>query len=176
MAPENKVLRAHCLEQIHECLTRLRLETGAQCVLLIDVSGHLIDGSGNNGQLDFITLSSLAAGEMSAARELVRQIGARAHPRAVLHEGEHKSIYLSDVDGNIFLLAICDNNTPLGLLRLRVQEATSMLKGVLQKEYARSISEKHDWRSERTYGGLQRTADRRPERGVWSTNAFYAPQ
>lgn len=94
-----------------------------------------IEENGSNGHLDSATLSALAAGEMSAARELARRVGGETRPRAVLLEGNHRSIYFSEVDEETFLLVVCDGNTSLGLLRLRIRESVSALKSVFQEAH-----------------------------------------
>lgn len=133
MSSGKTILSTQHLKQIESCLTFLRRETKALRVLLADVSGHLIEEQGVDGRIDASVLSALAAGEMAASRELARLVGQEARFKLLLHEGDGRSVYLSEVDEETLLITVCDNNTPIGLLRFYIRETVNRLRPILHE-------------------------------------------
>lgn len=133
MSSGKTILSIQHLKQIESCLTFLRRETKALRVLLADVSGHLIEEQGVDGRIDASVLSALAAGEMAASRELARLVGQEARFKLLLHEGDGRSVYLSEVDEETLLITVCDNNTPIGLLRFYIRETVNRLRPILHE-------------------------------------------
>ncbi len=121
------------LEKIHDCLTNLRWETGARCVLLADITGQLIEEQGISADMNTAALSALAAGEMAATKEMARLVGQQARFKLLLHEGDDQSVYLSDVDGEMLLVTVFDNSTPIGMVRVFTREAVVELKQIVQE-------------------------------------------
>lgn len=114
-------------EQIDRILVDLHSKTESECVLLADVSGQLISAQGRIQEIDPVTVAALAAGDVAAMSELVRQIGEPNPHGSFLHEGDHKSIYLFSINGSFVLIAIFGADTPIGLMRLFVRRAAERL-------------------------------------------------
>ena len=120
-------LPAELAEQIEHILIDLYQNAGAECILLADVSGQLISAQGRMEEIDPVTVAALAAGDVAAMSELVRQIGESNPHGSFLHEGENKSVYLFSVGGSFILIAIFRADTPIGLMRLFVRRAAERL-------------------------------------------------
>ncbi len=117
--------------KIGQALEQLCHLTGAECVLLADISGHLIDVYSQMRDVDPAAVAALAAGDVAAAAELARQIG-EPHPcAAVFHEGQHRSIYLVNVAGNLILAVIFQTTTPVGLVRLMAGRVAERLQTLI---------------------------------------------
>ncbi len=129
--PQGLDFSSEQMEQIDEHLNQLHWDTEAQCVLLADISGQLISVKGTS-KINTAVLSALAAGNLAATKEMARLVGEPARFKLLLHEGEERSVYLSDVGAELVLITIFGNRTPIGLVRLGTQQAVQKLGKVVQ--------------------------------------------
>ena len=114
-------------EQIERILADLHRLTGAECILLADVSGQLITAQGQMQAVDPVLVAALAAGDVAALTELARQIGEENPHGSFLHEGENRSMYIFNVAGSFIMIVIFRTGTPVGLIRLFVRRAAERL-------------------------------------------------
>jgi predicted regulator of Ras-like GTPase activity (Roadblock/LC7/MglB family) len=96
-------------------------ETEAQCVLLIDKGGHLIAVRGVTDSMDTASLSALAAGAFASTREIARLIG-EPEFSVLFHQGRREHIHVSLVDSETLLMAIFDDHTTIGIIRLYAKD------------------------------------------------------
>lgn len=114
-------------DQIEHILVDLHRRTGAECILLADISGQLISAQGQIEEVDPVLVAALAASDVAALAELTRQIGEENPHGSFLHEGEHRCIYIFNVGGSFILIVIFQPATPVGLMRLFVRRAAERL-------------------------------------------------
>ncbi len=114
-------------EQIEQVLGELRARAQVDCALLADVSGQLIEVQGEPEGFDPVLVAALAAGELAAMSELIRQIGDRSPSGSFLHEGESRRLYICNVSGTFVLVVVFSNDVPVGLVRLFVRRAIERL-------------------------------------------------
>ena len=126
MSPADLVLFEEDFRRLQQVLRRLRQETDATIVLLVDKNGQRIASVGDVDALDMTALASLTAGNVAATDGLARILGEREFS-VLLHEGEKENIHLSIVGGKVILVVIFADRATLGLVRLRVRQATSEL-------------------------------------------------
>jgi len=126
MSPADLVLFEEDFRSLREILRRLRQESGASVVLLVDKNGQRITSVGDVEALDMTALASLTAGNVAATDGLARILGEREFS-VLLHEGEKENIHLSIVGGKVILVVIFGDRSSLGLVRLRVRQATAEL-------------------------------------------------
>src|SRR6059058_682762 len=79
---------------IKALLARLRLDSSARLVVLVDKDGQQIAVHGELGNLDTTSLASLAAGNVAATGGMAKLIGEKEFP-TLSHEGERESIHIS---------------------------------------------------------------------------------
>ncbi len=115
------------MEQIDKCLNWLRWDTEVQCVLLSDITGQLISVKGRVDEMNTAVLSALAAGNLAATKEMAKLVGEPARFKLLLHEGERRSVYLSDVGEELVLITVFDNSVPLGMVRLGTRQVIKRL-------------------------------------------------
>lgn len=118
-------------------LERLRQDSNARVVFLIDKNGQQIAALGEIGGLDPTSLASLAAGNVAATDGLAKLLGEREFSN-LFHEGEHDNLHINVVGGFAILVVIFDERSSLGLVRLRVKKATTELAKTLDEIVARS--------------------------------------
>lgn len=130
MLPKGLDFTENQIEQIENVLRQLYWDTEAQSILLADITGQLISVLGESN-VNTSVLSALAAGNLAATREMARLVGEPARFKLLLHEGEQRSVYLSDVDGELVLVAVFGQRTPIGLVRLSTQVAIQKLAPIV---------------------------------------------
>ncbi len=117
------------LRRLEEALRRLRHDSNAKAVFLIDKNGQHIAAAGDVEEFDSTSLASLTAGNVAATDGLAKLIGEREFS-VLFHEGQRDHIHISIVARRAILLVIFDERSSLGLVRLRVKRASSELEKV----------------------------------------------
>ena len=108
----------------------LRDSASAKAVFLIDKNGQLLASSGDTKDLDTTSLATLTAGNMAATDGLAQVLGEKGFG-IQFHEGENENVHISVVDTRMILVVLFDQRSSLGLVRLRVKQATEELGRVL---------------------------------------------
>lgn len=120
-------------DDVEELVRKLRLDTQANCALLLRSAGHLVMVDGVTSELDITSISALIAANFIAATELARLLGNQSVFRSSFHEGPDYDIYAHDVNGDFLLAVIFGNNSKAGLVRHYTQETTIALRPPLDK-------------------------------------------
>ena len=133
--------------KITETITYLRRDIKAISVLLIDKAGELITSVGDISNLDIASFATLSAADFAATANLAELIG--EHDFSTLfHQGKEKSIYVSLVADQVILAVIFTRETTLGMVRMKVKKASTMLGDLfdrmfkeLESEYAKTVDQ-----------------------------------
>src|SRR5436189_3035218 len=125
MADTPILLREQQYHRIKAVLARLRMDSAARVVFLVDKDGQEIAVQGEVGNLDTTSLASLAAGNVAATGGMAELIGEREFP-TLSHEGERESIHIS-VIGRLLLMVVFDQRSSLGLVKLRSKQVSQQL-------------------------------------------------
>src|SRR5437762_10079649 len=125
MADTPLLLREKQYHQIKAVLARLRMDSAARVVFLIDKDGQEIASQGEVGNLDTTSMASLAAGNVAATGGMAQLIGEKEFP-TLSHEGEKESIHIS-VIGRLLLVVVFDERSSLGLVKLRSKQIARQL-------------------------------------------------
>lgn len=120
MADTPILLREQQYHEIKAVLARLRMESEARLVFLVDKDGQQIAAQGEVGNLDTTSLASLVAGNVAATTGMAQLIGEREFP-TLSHEGEKESIHIA-VIGRLLLVVVFDERSSLGLVKLRSKQ------------------------------------------------------
>ena len=127
--------------QIQSLIGRLRRDSAARVVFLVDKDGQQIAVDGDVGNIDTTSLASLAAGNVAATGGMAQLIGEKEFP-TLSHEGERESIHIC-VIGRVLLVVIFDEHSSLGLVKLRVKQVTPELHAIFE-EVVRSARSQSD--------------------------------
>jgi predicted regulator of Ras-like GTPase activity (Roadblock/LC7/MglB family) len=136
MKSRSTVIQREDAARIHEILTQLLTDSGAVEALLIDRGGQLLAMDGDSQALDVVSISALAAAAFSSTAAMAQLLG-EAEFSVLFHEGAKRSIHVSAVDGEAVLLAIFDQRTTVGMVRLFATEASRAVASVLGEARAR---------------------------------------
>jgi len=118
-------------QRVMEVIDRLYLDTAARLVVLVDKNGQQIVVKGDTEDFDTTSLASLTAGNVAATDGLAQLLGEREFT-ILFHEGERDNIHISVVAQRIILVVIFDDNSSLGLVRLRVRRSSGQLERLFQ--------------------------------------------
>src|SRR2546421_8354444 len=110
-------MREQRYHQIKAVMARLRLDSAARLVVLVDKDGQQIAVHGELGELDTTSLASLVAGNVGGAGGMAPLIREREFSTPS-HEGESASTPLSRI-GRAVLVVVFYHTSSLGPAKLR---------------------------------------------------------
>lgn len=131
MAETPVILHEQQFQEIKTILARLCVECIARVVFLVDRDGQPIAFYGDIGDMDTTSFSSLAAGNVAATTSMAKLIGENVFP-SMIHEGERESIFISII-GRSLLVVVFDENSTLGLVKIRAKRATHEIADILER-------------------------------------------
>lgn len=119
------------VRQIQAVADRLRQDSRARSILVVDKNGQLV-ASSSADELDTTSLSSLVAGNVAATGGIAKLIEEEEFT-GQFHEGKGLSVHMTIVGRRMILVVVFDKNTTHGLVRLRVRKASSELAKILEE-------------------------------------------
>ncbi|MCR4310645.1 MAG: roadblock/LC7 domain-containing protein [Deltaproteobacteria bacterium] len=141
MSQGNFILREPEYEGFLSILRKLLVDASAKVVFLVDKNGTLLASAGDAVGFDTTSLASLAAGNIAATGGLANLIGEKEFS-ILFHEGERDNMHLSVVAERLILVVVFDRrSSSVGLVRLRVRQATVRLTAVMAVAVAASDAE-----------------------------------
>lgn len=130
MSRGNFILRDQEFEALLSILRKLLVDASAKVVFLVDKNGTLLGSVGDAVGFDTTSLASLAAGNIAATGGLANLIGEKEFS-ILFHEGERDNMHLSVVGDRVILVIVFDRRSSVGLVRLRVRQATARLTAIV---------------------------------------------
>lgn len=118
--------------RIDAVLRRFLSDSSCSAVVLIDRSGQPLAEAGTARTLDVGSVGALAAAAFSATAALAQLLG-ESEFSVLFHEGVKESMHVSTVDEQTILLAIFDEHTTIGMVRLFAREACASIGAVLEE-------------------------------------------
>ena len=134
------ILRETEYEALLSVLRKLLVDASAKVVFLVDKDGTLLASAGDAVGFDTTSLASLAAGNIAATGGLANLIGEKEFS-ILFHEGERDNMHLSVVAERLILVVVFDRRSSVGLVRLRVRQATVRFNDVMATALAASDAE-----------------------------------
>lgn len=121
------------LEEIEACLDELVRNTGVQEVLLADIVGQLISTRGRLGERENTAtgIAALSAGGYAAMIEMARYFEIDTEFKQITYEGEHHSIYSSNVGNALIITVVFDRSLRLGIVRAFTNQAAERLQDIV---------------------------------------------
>ena len=130
MSRGNFILREQEFEALLSILRKPLVDASAKVVFLVDKNGTLLGSVGDAVGFDTTSLASLAAGNIAATGGLANLIGEKEFS-ILFHEGERDNMHLSVVGDRVILVIVFDRRSSVGLVRLRVRQATARLTAIV---------------------------------------------
>ncbi|MEZ0328232.1 MAG: roadblock/LC7 domain-containing protein [Dissulfuribacterales bacterium] len=125
------VLTTAKLDAIRAQLENNLIAAGIHSVLLVDSAGNIIASCGEHMQgIDIISLAALTAANFAATSQIARIIGEEDFS-LLFHKGKKDSIHFAKIGQDYILISIFNDNVSLGVVRLKVTEASQHLRELL---------------------------------------------
>ncbi|HEY5192009.1 MAG TPA: roadblock/LC7 domain-containing protein [Candidatus Deferrimicrobium sp.] len=140
MSHGNFILREPEYEALLSALRKLLVDASAKVVFLVDKDGTLLASAGDAVGFDTTSLASLAAGNIAATGGLANLIGEKEFS-ILFHEGERDNMHLSVVAERLILVVVFDRRSSVGLVRLRVRQASARFTAIMAVALAASEEE-----------------------------------
>jgi predicted regulator of Ras-like GTPase activity (Roadblock/LC7/MglB family) len=134
------IMREQQYERIVSVLHKLRAESLSRVVFLVDKNGQPIAVQGDVSNIDTTSLASLAAGNVAATGGMAQLIGEKEFP-TLSHEGERESIHICII-GRSLLVVVFDDRSSLGLVKLRVKQASRELAVIFEDVERDSLAQR----------------------------------
>jgi predicted regulator of Ras-like GTPase activity (Roadblock/LC7/MglB family) len=122
--------------RIDAVLGRFLSDSGCSAVLLIERGGQPLAERGTSRTLDVGSIGALAAAAFGATAALAHLLG-EAEFSVLFHEGVKESLHVSTVDAGTILLALFDERTTIGMVRLFAREASAGVGAILDEARTR---------------------------------------
>lgn len=103
----------------------------ATCAVLVGQDGTLLYRHGFVDGLDLQSLAALAAGAFASTGEIARLIGEKQFD-FFMQQGARRHLQLIRVGHSAILLAVFDDRTTAGMVRLRGQQTAQRLAALLE--------------------------------------------
>jgi predicted regulator of Ras-like GTPase activity (Roadblock/LC7/MglB family) len=119
-------------QRIEAILAKMQKEVRADLVLLISRSGQPIVISGTAEGIDCTALAALAAANLAATDGLAKIIGEREFS-VLVHQGRHRSLFISDLLKKFSLVLVFHATESLGLVRYKCRRTLFILEDVMRE-------------------------------------------
>ncbi|HEY4690206.1 MAG TPA: response regulator [Anaerolineae bacterium] len=124
------------LEKIENALSKLRAQSSAESVLLIEEAGYVIAAKGLVANKDLQALSSLIMGGRSMTDQLATLLGEGDGFAMNYLEGQRMSVYTTGLGKGLFLVIVVPKGTKQGVVWLYAKEAATEIDAIVQRAAA----------------------------------------
>ncbi len=124
------------LDKIEVSLSKLRAQTAAESVLLLEEAGYVIAAKGMVADTDVQALSSLIVGGRSMSNQLATLLGEGDGFAMNYLEGQRVSVYTTGLGQGLFLVIVVPKGTKQGVVWLYAKEAAAEIEEVTRRAAA----------------------------------------
>ncbi len=117
------------------------LDSGAEHVVLADLSGNLIMECGSLEMEDVFSLAAVSAANFAATAEIARLIGEQDFA-LMYHKGGKRNVHFSRLAKDYLIITLFNDNVSLGLIRLKLGSAINEMRAIFGESEGKS-----PWRS-----------------------------
>jgi len=123
------------LKNITDILNKLKDDTKARYIILVEKSGQMIANVGEETPFT-VPLSALVAGAFASAREIAKLLGEKEF-NVMFQQGNTRNIYIAALKTNDLLTVVFDESQMLGIVKLKTKQISEALgneiEGMLNK-------------------------------------------
>lgn len=120
------------LAKIESSLSKLRAQTAAESVMLIEEAGYVIAAKGLVADKDVQALSSLVVSGRSMSNQLASLLGEGEGFAMNYLEGQRVSVFTAGLGRNLFLVIVVPKGTKQGVVWLYAKEAAAEIDAIVQ--------------------------------------------
>jgi predicted regulator of Ras-like GTPase activity (Roadblock/LC7/MglB family) len=137
----NLILTKKDIGKLEEIISDQLLDSGAEHVVLADLSGNLIMECGSLEMEDVFSLAAVSAANFAATAEIARLIGEQDFA-LLYHKGGKRNVHFSRLANDYLIITLFNDNVSLGLIRLKLGSAINEMTEIFGE-----IEGKSPWRS-----------------------------
>jgi predicted regulator of Ras-like GTPase activity (Roadblock/LC7/MglB family) len=123
------ILTKDKVSRLEEIINDEILDSGADFVMIVDLSGNMILQKGTLEMDDSFSLAALSAANFAATAQIAKLIGEEDFS-LLFHKGDKKNIHFSRLGKEFIILTLFDENVSLGLIRLKLNSAVLQLSRI----------------------------------------------
>jgi len=116
------VLTKNDIGRLEEIISDQLLDSGAEHVVLVDLSGNLIMEVGSLEMDDVFSLAAVSAANFAATAEIAKLIGEKDFA-LLYHKGGKRNVHFSRLARDYLIITLFNDNVSLGLIRLKLGSA-----------------------------------------------------
>lgn len=113
------------LKNITDILNKLKDETKARYIILVEKSGQMIANVGEDNPFT-MPLSALVAGAFASTREIAKLLG-ETEFNVMYQQGKNRNIYISALKTQDLLTVVFDESAMLGIVKLKTKQVADSL-------------------------------------------------
>ena len=125
----NLVLTKSDIGKLEEIISDQLLDSGAEHVVLADLSGNLIMERGSLEMEDVFSLAAVSAANFAATAEIARLIGEQDFA-LLFHKGGKHNVHFSRLAKDYLIITLFNDNVSLGLIRLKLGSAIDEMRTI----------------------------------------------
>ncbi len=119
------IVTSEGLKSITDILNKLREETKARYILLVEKSGQMITSVGEETPFS-MPLSALVAGAFASTREIAKLLG-ETEFNVMFQQGKTRNIFISSLKTHDLLTVVFDESAMLGIVKLKTKQVSDSL-------------------------------------------------
>lgn len=113
------------LKNITDILNKLKEETKARYIILVEKSGQMIANVGEENPFT-MPLSALVAGAFASTREIAKLLGEKEF-NVMFQQGNTRNIFISALRTQDLLTVVFDESQMLGIVKLKTKQVSDAL-------------------------------------------------
>ncbi len=117
------------IEKLEQIISEQLLSSGAEHVVVTDLSGNLIMERGTVEMEDIFSLAAVSAANFAATAEIARLIGEEDFA-LLYHKGGKRNVHFSRLAKDYLIITLFSDNVSLGLIRLRIGNAINEMTAI----------------------------------------------
>ncbi|MDR3556356.1 MAG: roadblock/LC7 domain-containing protein [Syntrophobacteraceae bacterium] len=126
------ILTKNDIGKLEEIISDQLLDSGAEHVVLTDLSGNLIMERGSLQMEDIFSLAAVSAANFAATAEIARLIGEDDFA-LLYHKGGRRNVHFSRLAKDYLIITLFNDNVSLGLIRLKIGSAIHAMSAIFEQ-------------------------------------------
>jgi predicted regulator of Ras-like GTPase activity (Roadblock/LC7/MglB family) len=125
------ILTKNEIRKLEKIISERLLDSGAEHVIVVDLSGNLLMQCGSLEMNDIFSLAALSAANFAATAEIAKLIGEEDFT-LLFHKGDKRNIHFSRLGKDYLIVTLFNDNVSLGLIRLKLGSAVQQMSTVFE--------------------------------------------
>jgi predicted regulator of Ras-like GTPase activity (Roadblock/LC7/MglB family) len=125
------ILTKNEIRKLERIISERLLDSGAEHVIVVDLSGNLLMQCGSLEMSDIFSLAALSAANFAATAEIAKLIGEEDFT-LLFHKGDKRNIHFSRLGRDYLIITLFNDNVSLGLIRLKLGSAVQQMSTVFE--------------------------------------------